>query len=135
MEAPALDPREQACLEYLAFLESLETSEASVPALSCRVEPPPVPGLARGDPAAGCELFAAACASCHGAYGEGGVEELASSLWTRELTPDLVRRAVRLSGPRSSVGDHAFSRNLLGNGMPFWTAGGMSDLEDLASYL
>ena len=137
MEAPALDPREQAGLEYLAFLESLGTSETSVPALSYRVEPPRVMGPARGDPAAGCELFAAACASCHGVYGEGGVEGLASSLWTRELTPDLVRRAVRLSGPRSPTGDSVFPGNLLGNGMPFWTAGRMSDLEleDLTSYL
>lgn len=137
MEASALDPREQSCREYIAFLESLETTGAPAPVLNYQVDSPRISGPARGDPLTGCGLFARACKSCHGRYGEGGVEGLASSLWSGELTSDLVRRHVRLSGPRPQPGDSAFARELLGNGMPFWSRGRMSDseLEDLVTYM
>ena len=137
MEAPALDPEEEACLEYLAFLDSLGPPGDPLPALSYRVASPRISGPPRGDPAAGCRLFSRACESCHGRYGEDGVPGLGSSLWGRDLDADLVRRYVRLSGPRSSPGDFSFAPGLLENGMPFWTRARMSDLEleDLVTYL
>lgn len=137
MDAPALDPGERSCREYIAFLDSLDTPGAPALQLSYQVDSPRISGPARGDPAVGCGLFARACESCHGRYGEGGVPGRGSSLWNRELTPDLVRRHVRLSGPRSPPPDSAFARGLLGNGMPFWTRARMSDieLEDLVTYM
>lgn len=137
MEAPPLGPDEPSCLEYLAFLDSLTQPGATAEPLSCEVVAPGLAGPARGDPIAGCALFTRACSSCHGGAEDEGVAGLASSLWTRQLTADTVRRHVRLSGPRNLSGDSAFADELLGNGMPFWTPERMSDLqlEDLAAYL
>ena len=137
MEAPALDPREESCLQYLAFLDSLGAAGAPVAELSYQVDSPRITGPPRGVPAEGCSLFARACESCHGRHGEDGVAGRAASLWGRDLDPDLVRRYVRLSGPRATAGDFSFAPGLLGNGMPFWSRARMSDteLEDLVTYL
>lgn len=137
MDAPALEPDEPACIEHLAFLDSLAEPGRSTAALSCEVTPPSLTGPARGDPVAGCELFMRACASCHGDPAEDEMDGLAASLWSRPVTADAIRLNVRLSGPRSPAGDSAFSSGLLGNGMPFWTAERMSDveIEDLAAYM
>jgi mono/diheme cytochrome c family protein len=122
---PADDQRVR---DLVVYLGALSTGNDPAPALTIDPVPPAASGPSTGDAAAGCEIFARACETCHGRLGAGN-DPLGPALWNASLTPDRVREHVRLSGPTPATAPGTLYSGLLGNRMPFFSRSRLGDVE------